>query len=127
PVTKPLLRQVVLGLVLICHRSFRGVVEFLRDLFDYPVSVGSVAHLVHAAVGPAGAHHGRQDLSPVRSGAHDAISQTKQPVLVGLCASSTYCYLLSQEKQREADPGGVRWLELGQQGFAPEATVADGG
>src|SRR6476646_6509713 len=32
PVTKALLRQMVLGLVLICHSSFRGVVEFLKDL-----------------------------------------------------------------------------------------------
>ena len=37
PVTKALLRQMVLGLVLICHSSFRGVVEFLRDLLDYPL------------------------------------------------------------------------------------------
>jgi hypothetical protein len=127
PVTKPLLRQVVLGLVLSCHSSCRGVVEFLRDLFDYPVSVGTVANIVHAAVGPADAHHERQDLSAVRVGAHDEIYQTNQPVLVGLCASSTYCYLLSQEKHRDADTWGVRWLELAPQGFAPEATVADGG
>jgi hypothetical protein len=34
PVTKALLRQIVLGLILICHSSVRAVVEFLRDLFD---------------------------------------------------------------------------------------------
>src|SRR5216684_3575824 len=32
PVTKAWLRQVVLGLLLICHSSFRGVIEFCRDL-----------------------------------------------------------------------------------------------
>ena len=36
PVTKAWLRQLVLGLVFICHSSTRGVVELLRDLFDYP-------------------------------------------------------------------------------------------
>jgi len=51
PVTKALLRQIVLGLILICHSSFRGVVEFLRDLLDYPLSLGSVANIVAAAVG----------------------------------------------------------------------------
>lgn len=127
PVTKTLLRQMVLGLVLICHSSFRGVVEFLKDVLDWPLSVGSVANIVHAAVAPARAHNESQNLSPIRVGAHDEIYQTQQPVLVGLCAHSTYCYLLSQEEHRDADTWGVRLLELQARGFAPEATVADGG
>jgi hypothetical protein len=127
PVTKDLLRQIVLGLVLICHSSVRGVVEFCRDVLDYPVSVGQVVHIVQAAVGPARAHNQAQDLSPIRVGAHDEIYQTRQPVLVGLCAHSSYCYLLSQEEHRDADTWAVRLLELQARGFAPEATVADGG
>ena len=35
PITKAWLRQRVLGLVLICQGSTRGVVDLLRDLFDY--------------------------------------------------------------------------------------------
>jgi hypothetical protein len=38
PVTRAWLRQVVLGLVLLCHRSFRGVMAFFRDLLDCPLS-----------------------------------------------------------------------------------------
>jgi len=34
PVTKHGLRQFVLGLLLICHSSLRGVTELLDDLFD---------------------------------------------------------------------------------------------
>ena len=40
PVTKAWLRQLVLALVLICHSSYRGVVELLRDLFDYRIPWG---------------------------------------------------------------------------------------
>jgi hypothetical protein len=127
PVTKALLRQLVLGLILICHSSFRAAVEFLRDLLDYPLSVGTVANIVHAAVGPAQAHNQRQDLSAVRVGAHDEIYQAQQPILVGLCAHSTYCYLLSQEEQCDGDTWAVRLWELQDRGLAPEATVADGG
>ena len=127
PVTKALLRQLVLGLILICHSSFRGVVEFLRDLLDYPLSVGSVANLVAAAVGPAQAHNAGQNLSAVRVGAHDEIYQAQQPILVGLCAHSTYCYLLSQEERCEGDTWAVRLWELQDRGLAPQATVADGG
>ena len=41
PVTKSWLYQLILGLVLICHSSYRGVVELLGDLFDTPISIGT--------------------------------------------------------------------------------------
>src|SRR6516225_9905410 len=53
PVTKAWLQQLTLGLVLICHSSYRGVVELCRDLFDYALSVGTVHNFVHRAVAPA--------------------------------------------------------------------------
>src|SRR5262249_38705473 len=39
PVTKAWLQQLTLGLILICHCSYRGVVELCRDLFDSALSV----------------------------------------------------------------------------------------
>src|SRR5262249_49907932 len=50
PVTTDWLRQVTLGLTLICHSSYRGVVEFCRDLLDVPISVGTVQYIHRAAV-----------------------------------------------------------------------------
>ena len=47
---KALLRQMVLGLVLVYHSSFRGVVEFLKGVLDGPLSLGSVANIVRSAV-----------------------------------------------------------------------------
>lgn len=44
PVTKNWLYQMILGLVLICHSSYRGVVELLRDLFDTPISIAPPRH-----------------------------------------------------------------------------------
>jgi len=41
-VTEAWLRQVIVGLTLICRGSYRGVVEFLRDLLGVPVSLGCV-------------------------------------------------------------------------------------
>ena len=37
-VTKAWLRQVIIALPLICRSSYRGVVEFLRDLLGLPIS-----------------------------------------------------------------------------------------
>ena len=71
PVTKPWLSQLVLGLVLICHSSFRGVGELLDDLFDYPISLGTVHNILAQAVARAEQLNRQQGLQPVRVGAHD--------------------------------------------------------
>ena len=127
PVTKKWIEQLVLGLVLVCHSSYRGVVELLGDLFDYPISSGTVSNIVHRAVPQAERMNLQYDLSDIAVGAHDEIFQANKPVLVGVDTRSTFCYLLSQEDQRDSDTWGVRLLELVDRGFAPEATVADFG
>ena len=92
PVTKAWLRQLVLALVLIGHAPYRAVVELLRDLFDWHISLGTVHNIVHSAVEPARAISRRVDLAGVRIGAHDEIFQARKPVLVGVDTASTYCY-----------------------------------
>jgi hypothetical protein len=127
PVTKAWLRQLILGLMLICHSSLRGVVELFRDVFDCDISASTVHNVLQATVAQARSCNERQDLSGVRIGAHDEIFQSGRPVLVGADANSTYCYLLSLEEHRDGDTWGVRLLELQDQGFHPEATIADAG
>lgn len=127
PVTKAWLQQLVLGLSLICHSSIRGVGELFRDVFDYPISVGTVHAILMDAVEQARSYNCRRDLSGVRIGAHDEIFQNGHPVLVGADVDSTYCYLLSLEDRRDADTWGLRLLELQDCGFRPEATIADAG
>jgi hypothetical protein len=127
PVTTAWLQQLILGLVLIGRCSLRGVVEFLADLFDYSISLGSVHALAQRAIPRARAATARVPLAAVRLGAHDEIYQADTPVLVGVDVASTYCYLLSPEEHCDGDTWGVRLLELADRGLAPEATVADGG
>ena len=47
PVTHAWLHKLMVGLILICHSSYRGVVELLRDLFD----LKRVAHTPSACCG----------------------------------------------------------------------------
>jgi len=96
-VTKVWLRQVIVGLTLICRSSYRGVVEFLRDLLGVSISVGCVHDVLQAATRQAGVINREQDLSGIRGGLHDEIFQGATPVLAGVDAQSTYCYLLAAE------------------------------
>ncbi len=127
PVTKAWLRQLVLGLILICHSSFRGVVELLRDLFDHSISLGTIHNILREAVAHARRHNAAQNLSSVHLGTHDELFQTNQPVLVGADVASTFCYLLSLEEHRDGETWGIRLLELQDRGFQPDAIIADFG
>jgi hypothetical protein len=127
PVTTVWLRRLILALLLVCHSSYRGVYELLRDLFHYPCSLGSIHAVAQAAMDQARSRNGQQDLSGVGIGAHDELFQANWPVLVGVDVASTYCYLLSREEHRDGETWGVRLLELQDRGFAPRALIGDGG
>ncbi|WP_205879178.1 hypothetical protein [Leptolyngbya sp. BC1307] len=111
PVTKNWLYQLILGLVLICHSSYRGVVELLRDLFDTPISVGTVHNRLEAAAATAVELNQSQDLSGIEVGLLDEIFQADKPVLVGVDAASTYCYLLQGARHRDEDTWGWHLLD----------------
>ena len=90
-ITKTWLRQVIVGLTLICRSSYRGVVEFLRDLLGVSISIGTVHQVLQLATQQAGIVNHNQDLSGIRVGLHDEIFQGAMPVLAGVDAASTYC------------------------------------
>jgi len=127
PVTKAWLRQATLGLTLICHSSYRGVVEFCRDLLGVSLAVGTVHNIVHDAVDQARTYNLQHNLANIDIAALDEIFQNRRPVLVGADVASTYCCLLSLEEHRDADTWAIRLLELQERGFAPRATIADFG
>ena len=127
PVTKSWLYQLILGLVLICHSSYRGVVELFDDLFDTSISIGTVHNRLEAVAIKADEINQSQDLGGIEVGLHDEIFQGKKPVLVGVDADSTYCYLLQAVEHRDEETWGCHLLDVMSQNFAPKNTVADGG
>lgn len=128
PVTKKWLFQVVLALIFICRASYQGVIEFFRDIFNTSISKGTIHNILHQHLGIAKKINQSQDLSNVHEGLHDEIYQAGDPVLVGCCARSTYCYLLSLVESCDANSWGVHLLDLKEkQGLIPDLTVIDGG
>src|SRR3712207_7477138 len=51
---------------------------------------------------------------------HDEIFQGATPVLAGVDAASTYCYLLAAEHRRDADTWGVHLLDAAERGLRPD-------
>ncbi len=126
PITKTWLHQLILALILICHSSYRGVIELLRDLFDYRISISSIHNLVYSHAALAKEINEKQDLSSIKIDLKDEIFQGSRPVLTGIDNFSTYCYLLTLVKHRDEDTWGYYLLNLREkQGLNPERTIAD--
>jgi hypothetical protein len=127
PVTQKWIIQLVLGLILICHCSYRGVIELLRDLFDYSLSIGTIHNRVQEAVEKARKINQSQDLSSIEVALLDELFQGNRPVLTGIDAQSTYCFLLEEVEHRDEDTWGYYLLEAEEQGLLPDYTIADAG
>jgi hypothetical protein len=127
PVTKDWLQQVALSLTLSCHSSYRGVVEFCRDILDWPISPGTVHNIVHAAIDKARPYNTKADLAKVAYAGLDEIYQHRQPVFVGADIESTYCFLLSREECCDGETWAIRLLEARDRGLAPHAFISDFG
>src|SRR5664279_5086352 len=127
PVTKRWLRQVIVALAMMCRGSYLGIIEFMRDLLGASISPGTVHTVLRSVAEQAGVINRVQDLSCIRKGLHDEIFQGRMPVLAGVCAESTYCYLLAAADHRDADTWGVHLLDAARQGLKPDYTIADNG
>lgn len=79
PVTKAWLRQVALALLLICHSSYRGVIEFCRDLLAVKLSLGTIHNIVQEAVNKARSLNGRIRLDHIDIAGLDEISKPAGP------------------------------------------------
>jgi hypothetical protein len=125
-VTKTWLRQVIVGLTLICRSSYRGVVEFLRDLLGVPISLGTVHDVLQAATRQASVINHEPDLSAFGWACTMRSSRVESP-----------CWPASMPIDLLLSPGGgaaSRRRHLGrasarrrQRGLRPDYTIADAG
>ncbi len=68
-----------------------------------------------------------QDLSPIKVALLDELFQSNRPVLTGVDAHSTYCFLLEEVEHRDEDTWGWYLLQAESQGLNPDYTIADAG
>jgi hypothetical protein len=78
-VTKTWLRQLTLGLPLICHSSYCGVVELMRDLLGVTISEATVHNVHQATARQAGAINRSAGLSPIRAVCTTKYSRVPSP------------------------------------------------
>ena len=127
PVTKSWIAQLILCLMLYGRISYRGIQQVLKDGFDYDISVGGIHNIADRAKSSSTIINANQDLSSIKLCAHDEIFHHNKPVLAGVDIPSLYCYLLSEEDQRDSDTWAIHFMDLQQQEFNPERVIGDDG
>ena len=99
----------------------------MSDMLGVSISEGSVHNLHQVAIERSGAINRAQDLSAIAQALLDEIFHCNQPVLVGIDARSTYCFLLAAQAQRDAETWAIHHLYAKDQGFNPDYAIADAG
>ncbi|MDJ0592694.1 MAG: hypothetical protein QNJ72_22350 [Pleurocapsa sp. MO_226.B13] len=96
-------------------------------MFDYSLSIGTIHNRVIEATEKARNINQAQDLSSIDVGLLDELFQGSRPILTGVDADSTYCFLLEAVSHRDEDTWGYYLLKAEEQGFNPDYTIADAG
>ncbi len=125
PVTKDRLRQVVLGILMICKASYRDVQMFLHDVFDTDISIGTIANILNDACQKAAEINMSYRLGAIRQSASDEIYHRNKPHLAVVDTHSRFCASLSREDCRDEETWSIHLLDLVDQGFQPEVNISD--
>src|SRR4249919_1228312 len=72
-ITKAWLRQVIVALPLICHASYRGVIEFARAFVAMSIIVGTTNILLQSVALEPRVINQNHNMSRIRVGLHDEI------------------------------------------------------
>lgn len=125
PVSKPFIKQVVLALGMICKSSYRDIKFFVKSIFDYSVSVGSIFDVMDDASDKAKTLNEGYDLSLIKTSAADELFHRNKPTLAAVDIDSRFCALLSSAAKRDYETWGIHLLDLQAQGYAPDTTLMD--
>lgn len=112
PITKSYIKQAVTFLFLICKSSYRDIIFFLKTMFDYSLSLGSVFAIIDDASDKASLVNQSYDLSSIKTGAADEKFHRNKPFLAVVDIESRFSPLLVKEECRDYETWGVHLLDL---------------
>jgi len=115
----------VICLSLINKSSYRDILQFLRDIFDYSISIGSIFNILDRIEKTGTQINNSYDLSPIKDSSADEIFHRNQPVLAVVDIASRFCAKLTKEDNRDSDSWGVALLDMIEQDFQPKVNIND--
>lgn len=126
PVTKSFIYGVVIALFLICGSSYRGIMFFLKTIFNYHLSLGSVFNIIDEAADKAASINESYDLSQIKISAADEVFHRNKPILAVVDIESRFCPLLVTANERDYETWGIHLFDLQARCYAPITSILDG-
>lgn len=127
PVTKGMIGQIIIDLLMICKASYRDSLLFLRDVFDIDINLGTLYNIHNTACQKAMDINSTYSLGAIQQSASDEIFHRNKPHLAVVDIRSRYCASLSCEVKRDTDTWSIHLLDLIEQGFQPDVNISDHG
>ena len=125
PITKNYIKQAVISLFLICKSSCRDIIFFLKAIFDYSISLGSIHAILDEAAEMATPINMSYDLSLIKTSAADEIFHQNNPCLAVVDIKSRFCAMLEKEKKRCHVTWWCHLTNLFERGYNPTSTLVD--
>ena len=117
--------MVVIALSCICNSSYRGIIFFIKTIFDYDISIGNVFNILGNASGEAKKVNESYSFETIKNSAADEVFHRNSPILAVVDIKSRFCPLLVKETFRDGDTWGVHLLDLEERGYSPDVSIID--
>ena len=101
PVTKKVIEQIVISLFSICKSSFRDIIFFLKTIFDYSLSLGSIFTILECASTKAACINQSYALNTIQTSAADELFHRNKPFLAVVDIESRFCPILVKAAPRD--------------------------
>ncbi len=125
PISKNILRTLVLILHVTCRSTYRHVIEFFRDFLGLDISIGGVFNIINEAAIIAGDVNKGEDFSSVKTSSSDEVFHRNQPIMATVDIPSRYCLQADLCDARDGDTWAINLMFMKDQGYNPDSVIVD--
>jgi hypothetical protein len=124
--TEPLIKAQVASLFLTCKASYRDIIFFFNDQYNYKISLGRVHNILMEWAEAAAHVNNSYDLSKLQTSASDEVFHRDEPINTTVDIASRFCAQAIKAGARDGETWNICLLFLMDQGYKPDTTVIDG-
>lgn len=126
PMTQSLIKEHVASLFLTCKASYRDIMQFFMDRYNYSISIGGIHNILMEWSEYATQANDSYDLSGLQTSASDEVFHRNEPINTTVDIASRFCAQAIKAGARDGETWNICLLLLMDQGYRPDTAVIDG-
>lgn len=117
PMTQSVIKEHVASLFLTCKASYRDIMQFFMDRYNYSISIGSIHNILMEWSEYATQANDSYDLSDLHTSASDEVFHRNEPINTTVDIASRFCAQAIKAGARDGETWGICLLLLMDQGY----------